>query len=228
MQSPLPDGVVLTPNLQWRDMGGQVVGVDPRTGKTVSSSAKTLPPEKQPENVAAMERTKVVAESAAKKEVNSQGVDGVIKQARALLSGSPIDNGKGGQEAAPAPTGSGMGAARDALAKQFGISLPSSQTAARLEVLGGILVGKVPRFEGPQSDADRKYYMEMAGKIGDRKTPGKERLEALKEVEKMFAKTEQNQPGAAGSGFSVTLPDGRTKTFPSAAAAAAFKKAAGL
>jgi len=35
-------------------------------------------------------------------------------------------------------------------------------------------------------------------------------------------------PAAAATGNSVTLPDGRIKTFPNAAAANQFKKAAGL
>jgi hypothetical protein len=38
----------------------------------------------------------------------------------------------------------------------------------------------------------------------------------------------QNRPAPAAAGNSVTLPDGRVKTFPNAAAANKFKKAAGL
>jgi hypothetical protein len=38
----------------------------------------------------------------------------------------------------------------------------------------------------------------------------------------------QNRPAPAAAGNSVTLPDGRVKTFPNAAAANQFKKAAGL
>jgi hypothetical protein len=38
----------------------------------------------------------------------------------------------------------------------------------------------------------------------------------------------QNRPATAAPSNSVTLPDGRVKTFPNAEAANQFKKAAGL
>lgn len=103
----------------------------------------------------------------------------------------------------PGATGSGIGAAADATARVFGKTTDGAQRAAQLEALGGAMVMKMPRMEGPQSNLDQILYREMAGKIGDRTVPVEEREAALKTVEQLLGKyaTSQPQAPAAPSSF---------------------------
>jgi hypothetical protein len=86
------------------------------------------------------------------------------------------------------PTASGVGAAVDAAGRLVGQSTPGAQRAGQLESLSGWLVANVPRMEGPQSNFDVQNYMTMAGKIGDRTVPVKERLAALDQVRQLQQK----------------------------------------
>lgn len=86
------------------------------------------------------------------------------------------------------PTGSGVGAMVDSLGRQVGYSSPSSRAASKLETLSGWMVSNVPRMEGPQSNFDVENYKTMAGKVGDRTAPVKERLEALDQLVKLQEK----------------------------------------
>jgi hypothetical protein len=61
----------------------------------------------------------------------------------------------------------------------FGISDKTTQADASLNVIAGQLTGKVPRFEGPQSDADRILYQKMAGDVGNPDIPAEDRKAAL-------------------------------------------------
>lgn len=79
-------------------------------------------------------------------------------------------------------TGSGAGKARDATAAFFGKSTEGAQAAAQLKVVAGKLVAAVPKFSGPQSDADVKLYREMAGQVGDESLPVETRKAALQTV----------------------------------------------
>lgn len=101
------------------------------------------------------------------------------------------------RETLPGATGSGIGAAADTTGRFFGVSSDSSQKAAQLEALGGALVMKMPRMEGPQSNLDQLLYREMAGKIGDRTVPIAEREAALKTVEQLLGKYATNRPQQA-------------------------------
>lgn len=97
------------------------------------------------------------------------------------------------RETLPGATGSGIGAAADTAGRYFGVSSDSSQKAAQLEALGGALVMKMPRMEGPQSNLDQILYREMAGKIGDRTVPVEEREAALQTVEQLLGKYATNK-----------------------------------
>lgn len=116
-----------------------------------------------------------------KRQIASQGVGSAIERARDILEG------KGGAEL---PTESGAGAALDVAASWVGVTPKGAKSADRLRVVGGFLVQKVPRFEGPQSDKDVAYYKEVAGRIGDAGIPIARRLEALKEVENIWGEFE--------------------------------------
>ncbi len=104
-------------------------------------------------------------------------------------------------------TGSGTGAGVDAAGRFFGVTSESSQNAAKLEALSGWMVSNVPRMEGPQSNFDVDNYKTMAGKIGDRTIPVKERTAALETVVKLQEKYKQLNQGA------VDAPKGPTATM---------------
>jgi hypothetical protein len=55
-------------------------------------------------------------------------------------------------------------------------------------------------MEGPQSNFDVQVYTTMAGKVGDRTVPVRERLAALDELRKLQTKYKSLNQGAAPSG----------------------------
>lgn len=93
-------------------------------------------------------------------------------------------------------TGSTLGSLRDKAYGVVGASTKASQAAAQLKVIGGELVGKVPRFSGPTSDSDRKFYIDMAGRIGDETAPIGDRLAALKTLREFASQRMEEQAGS--------------------------------
>lgn len=110
------------------------------------------------------------------KKVDSAGnTMGLTDQARQIL------------EAGKA-TGSIIGTGVNLGKRLVGVSDENTQANTALEVIAGNLTGNVPRFEGPQSDADRAYYMQMAGRVDDTTRPAADRLAALAEIDKLNQK----------------------------------------
>jgi len=103
----------------------------------------------------------------------------MIEDARAVLNGETP------------PTASGFGNAWDSFSSFFGNAPEGAAEAAQLKVIGGMLVSKMPRMEGPQSDFDVKNYREMAGQVGDPTLPISVRLKALETVEGIWMKWEK-------------------------------------
>lgn len=101
---------------------------------------------------------------------DSGNIDALVNEADKLLNDA---------------TGSTVGAGVAAAKQAFGISDKATQANARLKVIEGQLVSKVPRFEGPQSDADRLLYQQMAGRAADPTVPVEDRRAALKTMQKM-------------------------------------------
>lgn len=93
-------------------------------------------------------------------------------------------------------TGSTLGSLRDKAYGVVGASTKASQAAAQLKVIGGELVGKVPRFSGPTSDSDRKFYIDMAGRVGDETAPVGDRLAALQTLRQFAAQRMEEQAGS--------------------------------
>lgn len=91
----------------------------------------------------------------------------------------------------PKSTGSGIGAVADIAAGAFGAGTEGAKSIAQLNVLGAKLVGNVPRFEGPQSNADVNLYKQAAGDVANPYKPRSVRLEALKTVANLIAKDAQ-------------------------------------
>lgn len=87
-------------------------------------------------------------------------------------------------------------------AEALGMSTDSSKADARLKVISGQLVMNMPRMEGPQSDADRLLYQQMAGDIANPKVPRETRAAALQTIiglQQKYAPTSQaTAPNAGG------------------------------
>ena len=79
-------------------------------------------------------------------------------------------------------TGSDIGAGVDRTLQVFGVSTPGARANAALEPLAGALTAMVPRFEGPQSDADRESYETQAGRLANKNNSVETRRAAAKAV----------------------------------------------
>jgi hypothetical protein len=79
-------------------------------------------------------------------------------------------------------TGSGAGKLADEAAAFFGQSTKGAIAAAQLQPIYDMVLKIVPRFEGPQSNADTKSYERAAGDIGNPAIPAPRKLAAAKEI----------------------------------------------
>lgn len=151
----------------------------PLNGQAVLPAAQT--PQLQSDIAAA----KFGGEASAKREFNMAGAPDIVNQARSILTGKVK------------PTGSGLGTIVDTAGAAVGLAPSGAAQADQLRAIGGQLVAKMPRMEGPQSDRDVQLYTQMAGQIGDSTIPVSRRLEALKTVEGIVNKyaTKQQSTG---------------------------------
>lgn len=76
-------------------------------------------------------------------------------------------------------TSSYIGQGADVAAQLFGKATPGSQAAAQLRVIEGMLISKMPKMSGPQSDKDVLLYRQMAGQIGDPSVPAAQKKAAM-------------------------------------------------
>lgn len=87
------------------------------------------------------------------------------------------------------------GVAVDAAGKLVGLSNKGARAAAQLKTLEGALVLKMPRMEGPQSNADRDLYVQMAAQIGDATVPAEIRSSAVEILRALNARySEKKSP----------------------------------
>ena len=133
-------------------------------------------------------------------------------------------------------TGSGAGRLTDIGAGFFGQATPGAIAIGKLKPIQDLVLKMVPRFEGPQSDKDTQSYKEAAGQLADPTLPTKIRKEAGKTVLRLM-QSRKNQfvtPELASEGItttqpstggnSVTAPNGQVFNFPTAEAAAQFRR----
>ncbi len=123
-----------------------------------------------------------IAEAAIKNQKNMGKLGELIQQARQSL---------------PNATASGLGAKRDEAARFFGMTTQNAQAAAKLGTIGGNMMMMMPRMEGPQSDADRRNYEMMAGRVGDPTIPAAERAAAMDAIEEIANRYSGQPPKAA-------------------------------
>lgn len=94
-------------------------------------------------------------------------------------------------------TASTAGNIRDQAAALLGISTTGAEAAAQLKALGGLLISRMPRMQGPQSNLDVQLYREMAGQIGDPTIPADTRRAAMQTIRMLnekYAGGAQAQP----------------------------------
>lgn len=175
------------------DAGGQIINVTPGMPESaVTVAEKTLPPQNQPANVAAEAAAQAAGAAKGKRDFNMMGIGDIIDEARDVLQG-PVK-----------PTSSGMGTLYDTAAGFVGVTPEGASEAEALRAIGGSLVAKMPRMEGPQSNYDVQNYREMAGQVGDSTIPIERRLKALDAVERLWKKYEP--AGASPGQVAPTVP----------------------
>jgi hypothetical protein len=147
---------------------------------------------------AAAEKAEAKANAAATaKQADSQEMVNLLGTARELV---------------PKATSSGLGTARDAVLGVFGQSTDAADAASRLKTIGGMLVSKVPRMQGPQSDKDLALYREMAGRVGDSSVPVSQRLAAIDTLEELHRRYAGLAPVVSPRGSSGVV-GGSVKRF---------------
>lgn len=123
---------------------------------------------------------KQTAEEQSKRDFNMGGVTDIMNRAEAVLTGETK------------PTSSVVGNVVDKAAGIVGAAPSGAAEAEELKVLGGYLVSKMPRMEGPQSNYDVQNYKEMAGNVGNPNLPIERRLAALKQLRGIVSKYDKS------------------------------------
>jgi hypothetical protein len=89
-------------------------------------------------------------------------------------------------------TGSGAGKAIDMAASVFGKATKGDIAIGKLQPIADLVLKTVPRFEGPQSDADTASYKEAAGNLANAMLPREKRKAAAQEIIRLM-KARQGQ-----------------------------------
>lgn len=87
-------------------------------------------------------------------------------------------------------TGSYLGAGIDVVGRGAGISTQGALAGAQLRAIEGMLISKMPKMSGPQSDKDVLLYKQMAGQIGDPTIPAAQKraaMSAIRQINERYA-----------------------------------------
>jgi len=116
-------------------------------------------------------------------------------------------------------TGSGAGRLVDIGAGFVGKATKGSIAIGKLQPIADMALKMVPRFEGPQSNADTKSYKEAAGQLADptlpteiRKEAGKTVLRLMKERKNQFVTPELAAEGVGAGAVTSTSPQSSGQT----------------
>jgi len=119
----------------------------------------------------------------AQKETMARDLDLAISElANVTKDGGLIDQSTGGY----------IGKAVDIGVRAFNKATPGDIAAGKLAPIADLALKMVPRFEGPQSNADTASYKQAAGQLADTALPTEVRKEAGKEVLRLM-KARKNQ-----------------------------------
>jgi hypothetical protein len=104
-------------------------------------------------------------------------------------------------------TGSGAGRLTDIAAGFIGEATPGAIAIGKIAPIADLALKMVPRFEGPQSNADTRSYKEAAGQLADptlptkiRKEAGKVVLRIMQERKNQFVTSDMAAEGAPSGG----------------------------
>jgi hypothetical protein len=128
----------------------------------------------------------------------ARGERSATGEKKAAEAGDAIALLKEAEQILAGATGGYVGAKADEFAAAFGKSTKGAEANAQLNVIAPKLIGLVPRFEGPQSDADRKLYENAAGDLGNPNKPVSIRLAAARMMMKLYQKTADGKQSADG------------------------------
>lgn len=208
------------------DLGGSVQMYDPVTGAITGKFGKTMTPGEAASNAVAWANNSLGQQRLDFDKTQSDPAgtnkapagyrwkpDGSLEP----IPGGPQDLKAGSQSAKQADakdvlslldmaeplvkkaTGSYAGAGADMAANVFGYSTEGANAASQLQALEGMLVSKMPKMSGPQSDKDTLLYKQMAGQIGDPTVPATRKLAAMqtiRQIEERYAGIEPKQQTA--------------------------------
>ncbi|WND79382.1 D-Ala-D-Ala carboxypeptidase family metallohydrolase [Lysobacter capsici] len=123
-------------------------------------------------------------------EVNAQ------QGARARDAGQVLTLLSEAEKLIPKSTGSSAGALVDTIAGAGGTATEGAKAIAQLRTIAGQLTSKMPRMEGPQSNADVEMYRQMAGDLANPSSPREVRMAALQTIRQLNQKyAAQNAAG---------------------------------
>lgn len=155
------------------------------------------------EKATATERAKADVARSVKQSEQARELDRAIKEiSTAAAPGGLISRS----------TGSGIGRAIDAAAAYFGGATPGAIAGAQLAPIADLALKMVPRFEGPQSDADRATYERAAGQIADTSIPNATRQAAARTVVRLMQER-RNEFTVSGEGKTPARAVTRTGTL---------------
>jgi hypothetical protein len=146
------------------------------------------------DKTAAETEARTTTEAQSKRDFNMGGVTDIVDQADAILSGETK------------PTSSRIGTAIDTAAALIGRAPEGAAQADQLKVLGGYLVSKMPRMEGPQSDKDVEVYRQMAADVGNSSLPIERRqaaLTTLRGIVSKYDKAAGNSQSPSNGGWGI-------------------------
>ena len=205
------------------DLGGSVQMYDPVTGAVTGKFGKSMTPGEAASNAVAWANNALGQQRLAfdKTQAGPAGTnkapagyrwkpDGSLEP----IPGGPQDLKAGSQSAKQADardvlqlldmaeplikkaTGSYAGAGADMAANVFGFSTDGANAASQLQALEGMLVSKMPKMSGPQSDKDVLLYKQMAGQIGDPTVPASRKqaaMQTIRQINERYAGIEPKQ-----------------------------------
>jgi len=183
--APRPEPAPRTQQITLSDGSLGIVNMD--TGVITSSTLAGAPVKGRPS---------ATAEKAAlqRKQLNLDLDRAIIELTDATKDGGLIDKS----------TGSGAGRLIDLAAGFGGQAMPGAIAIGELQPIADMALKMVPRFEGPQSNADTTSYKQAAGQLADptlpreiRKKAGKTVLRLMKDRKGQFASTAMEAEGVA-------------------------------
>jgi hypothetical protein len=183
--APRPEPAPRTQQITLSDGSLGIVNMD--TGAITPSTLAGAPVKGRPS---------ATAEKAAlqRKQLNLDLDRAIIELTDATKDGGLIDKS----------TGSGAGRLIDLAAGFGGQAMPGAIAIGELQPIADMALKMVPRFEGPQSNADTTSYKQAAGQLADptlpreiRKKAGRTVLRLMKDRKGQFASTAMEAEGVA-------------------------------